>query len=69
MEQKLKLLLEVGEECQTVPELQKLLTNKPEFCLYDGFEPSGRMHIAQGVFKALNVNKCTQAGGVFKFWV
>jgi len=29
------------------------------FNLYDGFEPSGRMHIAQGVFKAMNVNKCT----------
>lgn len=24
------------------------------------FEPSGRMHIAQGVFKAMNVNKCTK---------
>ena len=36
---------------------------------YDGFEPSGRMHIAQGVLKALNVNKLTRAGCVFKFWV
>eukprot|EP00299_Pterocystis_sp_00344_P017149 c8603_g1_i2.p1 GENE.c8603_g1_i2~~c8603_g1_i2.p1 ORF type:complete len:698 (+),score=172.51 c8603_g1_i2:196-2094(+) len=27
------------------------------------------MHIAQGVFKAANVNKCIQAGGVFIFWV
>lgn len=31
-----------------------------DFILYDGFEPSGRMHIAQGVFKAMNVNKCTR---------
>ena len=31
--------------------------------------PSGRMHIAQGVFKAMNVNKCTAAGGTFIFWV
>jgi len=30
--------------------------------LYDGFEPSGRMHIVQGVFKAMNVNKCTADG-------
>ena len=37
--------------------------------LYDGFEPSGRMHIAQGSFKAMNVNKCTAAGGTFIFWV
>ena len=61
---------------------------KKEFILYDGFEPSGRMHIAQGLFKAINatccaslcwqlaccpcqseVNKCTEAGGLFKFWI
>jgi tyrosyl-tRNA synthetase len=36
---------------------------------YDGFEPSGRMHIAQGVMKALNVNKLTKCGVTFKFWV
>jgi tyrosyl-tRNA synthetase len=35
---------------------------------YDGFEPSGRMHIAQGVLKALNVNKLTKSGVTFKFW-
>ncbi|CAE8651731.1 unnamed protein product, partial [Polarella glacialis] len=47
-----------------------LLQKKPDsFKLYDGFEPSGRMHIAQGVFKAINVNKCTKAGGTFVFWV
>jgi hypothetical protein len=42
------------------------------FQLYDGFEPSGRMHIAQGIFKARNVNKCTyhgQSGGTFIFWI
>jgi hypothetical protein len=50
--------------------LRALLAAKPtSFRLYDGFEPSGRMHIAQGVFKAVNVNKCTAAGGTFVFWV
>jgi len=33
------------------------------------FEPSGRMHIAQGILKAINVNKCTKAGCTFVFWV
>jgi tyrosyl-tRNA synthetase len=45
---------------------------KTGFYLYDGFEPSGRMHIAQGVFKAMNVNKCTGdpgTGATFVFWV
>jgi hypothetical protein len=41
------------------------------FNLYDGFEPSGRMHIAQGIYKVRNVNKCTyhQNGGTFIFWI
>ena len=68
-ERKLQVLLNVGEECVTERELRNLLTKKPNFVLYDGFEPSGRMHIAQGVFKAMNVNKCTSVGGTFIFWV
>jgi len=66
---KFDALRSVGEECVSEPELKNLLAKKPNFALYDGFEPSGRMHIAQGVFKAMNVNKCTKAGGTFIFWV
>jgi tyrosyl-tRNA synthetase len=66
-------VLSVGEECISPGELKALLLAKrpsnARFNLYDGFEPSGRMHIAQGVFKAMNVNKCTQSGGTFIFWV
>jgi len=69
IERKYSLVRGVGEECISEAELRNLLTKKPTFRLYDGFEPSGRMHIAQGVFKAMNVNKCTQAGGTFVFWV
>ena len=36
---------------------------------YDGFEPSGRMHIAQGLLRAINVNRLTKAGCVFVFWI
>ncbi|PRQ53424.1 putative tyrosine--tRNA ligase [Rosa chinensis] len=43
-------------------ELRNLLHRKSEPIAYDGFEPSGRMHIAQGVLKAINVNKLTDAG-------
>ncbi len=47
-----------------------LLKNKKEQIIcYDGFEPSGRIHIAQGVMKALNVNKLTKAGCKFIFLV
>ena len=69
VERKFALVSSVGEECVTEPELRNLLAKKPNFVLYDGFEPSGRMHIAQGTFKAMNVNKCTAAGGTFVFWV
>ena len=50
-------ILTVGEECISAGELKGLITAKGRgsghqgFNLYDGFEPSGRMHIAQGVFK------------------
>jgi tyrosyl-tRNA synthetase len=27
------------------------------------------MHIAQGIMKAVNVNKITKAGGIFIFWI
>ena len=38
----------IGEECVTEADLRTLLAAKPDsFRLYDGFEPSGRMHIAQ----------------------
>ena len=36
---------------------------------YDGFEPSGRMHIAKGLLRAINVNRLTKAGCIFYFWI
>lgn len=47
IEAKLNTLLSIGEECITRDELAALLEKKPNFIAYDGFEPSGRMHIAQ----------------------
>lgn len=55
LQKDLERLLTVGEECISESELKSLLeycsTAGKRFNLYDGFEPSGRMHIAQGVFK------------------
>ncbi len=39
--------MSVGEECVQPEELRTLLAKKPNPIAYDGFEPSGRMHIAQ----------------------
>ena len=68
-EERFKLVRSVGEECVQEDELRELLRRKREVVCYDGFEPSGRMHIAQGVQKALNVNRLTRAGCTFKFLV
>lgn len=74
-------LVRVGEECISEAEVRALLLRKRKaategtitpIILYDGFEPSGRMHIAQGVFKAMNVNQCTASTSCpsrFVFWV
>ncbi len=62
-------ILSIGEEVIGGENLEKLLTNKKEIIAYDGFEPSGRMHIAQGLLRAHNVNKFIDSGVKFKFWV
>ena len=68
LDEKYDLCRSVAQECIQDGELRALLAGKPNPVAYDGFEPSGRMHIAQGVMKALNVNKLTRAGVTFKFW-
>jgi tyrosyl-tRNA synthetase len=68
-QERLKLCLSVGEEIVTEPRLSELLKLKKQFICYDGFEPSGRMHIAQGIYKVINVNRLTKAGGLFIFWI
>eukprot|EP00253_Pinus_taeda_P027243 PITA_27243 len=69
LEDKFQLIRSVGEECIQESELRTLLEKKKDPVCYDGFEPSGRMHIAQGVMKALNVNKLTDAGCIVKLWI
>ncbi|KAL9670264.1 hypothetical protein QQ045_007815 [Rhodiola kirilowii] len=69
LEHKFQIVRGIGEECIQEDELRNLLEKKPEPICYDGFEPSGRMHIAQGVMKAINVNKLTSAGCRVKIWI
>ncbi|PPE01625.1 hypothetical protein GOBAR_DD01342 [Gossypium barbadense] len=49
LEEKLKIIRSVREECIQKDKLLNLLNHKPEPICYDGFEPSCRMHIAQGI--------------------
>ena len=67
--QKYQLITSVGDECIEVAELYNLLSIKKNYYCYDGFEPSGRMHIAQGLIRTINTNKLIKAGCKFKFWI
>ncbi len=66
---KVALVKEVGEEILTEEELRTLLETKKNPVAYDGFEPSGQMHIAQGILRSVNINKMIDAGFTFKMWV
>ncbi|KAH7852383.1 hypothetical protein Vadar_024206 [Vaccinium darrowii] len=67
--EKFRIVRSVGEECILEEELLNLLSKNPEPVCYDGFEPSGRMHIAQGIMKVISVNKMTSAGCKVKIWI
>ena len=69
IDEKIKLVKEVGEEIVKEEELRDLFERNEMPICYDGFEPSGRMHIAQGLLRAINVNRLTKAGCVFVFWI
>lgn len=67
---RLELIRQVGEEILTEEELKHLLQTKEHPIAYDGFEPSSYdIHIAQGILRAINVNKMTKAGIKFKMLV
>lgn len=66
---RMQLIREVGEEIVGEEELKKLLEEGKTPVAYDGFEPSGKIHIAQGLLRSINVNKLTKAGIKFKFYV
>lgn len=69
LDKRIALVKEVGEEILVEDELRNLFESVKRPLAYDGFEPSGRMHIAQGLMRAVNVNKMLDAGCDFLFWV
>lgn len=60
---------ELLEEPELVSKLEQSAKEGWAPVAYDGFEPSGRMHIAQGILKSIFVNCLTQAGFTYLFWV
>ena len=69
VEERFELIKQVGEEIITEEDLLNLLETKDRIVAYDGFEPSGHLHIAQGIMRAINIEKMLRAGIHFKIWV
>lgn len=69
IQEKLKLIQEVGEEIVGLDEIESNLKNNIPLIAYDGFEPSGQIHVAQGLVRALNIQKLIKAGVHFKMLI
>lgn len=69
IEEKLQLIKEVGEEIISEDELVELLKEDKHPVAYDGFEPSGNIHIAQGLLRAINISKMVKSGFKFKMLI
>ena len=64
---------EIGEEIITPKEIEGLIgtyqtSGKRPIC-YDGFEPSGRIHIAQGLMKAHYIRTMVECGFDVVIWI
>jgi len=68
-QERLDLIKQVGEEIVSETELKALIESGKPMIAYDGFEPSGLIHLPQGILRAINVNKMIEAGCEFKMLV
>ena len=57
------------KEVITEEELRELLQTKPHPVAYDGFEPSGKAHVAAGLMRAQKIKDLLEAGVKFKLLV
>lgn len=69
LEKRYQAILGVAAECIDPQELKNLLASGKHINCYDGFEPSGRMHLAQAVLKAHIVRTLTSNGCHFILYV
>ena len=57
------------EEVITEADLRQLLETKQKPVAYDGFEPSGLLHLGSGVLRAIKVNDLLEAKVDFILWI
>ena len=62
-------LLSIAEECDTINDLRDLFARKSTFIAYNGFEPSGKIHIAQAILTVINANTIFECGGLYKIYI
>lgn len=68
-EKTIKLINDSSEEMITPGKSHELLSYGKVFVAYDGFEPSGKMHIAQTIIKTAMVNEFSKLDIQFKVLV
>jgi tyrosyl-tRNA synthetase len=69
IDEKVEIVKSISDEILVESELRELYKTKKKIIAYDGFEPSGQIHIAQGLLRAITVNKLISTGIHFKFYV
>ena len=69
IEQRIGKLLTIAEECETINDLRQLFQQKSHFVAYNGFEPSGKIHIAQAILTVINANTIHECGGLYKIYI
>lgn len=70
LKQRVDICLSMSIECIQPAELENLLSRDDYLPIsYDGFEPSGRMHIAQGFGRVFKVHKMSSVGIKTVFWI
>ena len=57
-----EIVASIGEEVINIEELNIVFTKPDQPIAYNGFEPSGTLHVAQGLMFAKNVRKLQDAG-------
>jgi len=57
------------EEVITLEDLRKLLETKTKITAYDGFEPSGLLHLGSGILRAIKIDDLLKANINFILWI
>jgi tyrosyl-tRNA synthetase len=70
IETRIKLITQPPvEEVITSEDLRKLLETKTKVTAYDGFEPSGLLHLGSGVLRAIKIDDLLKANVNFILWI